>query len=97
MSQNLTLDYNNFENSKLSDEYDIKGNFKSVSEYITKNCNCVCKSIPNSNQEDMSDDAWTLSFKEDELLSKFCEKYNYSIKDDFLVKNEPEKKLKKKK
>lgn len=97
MLTKLILDYDNFENSLLSQKFDKKGGIKSFSEYVTKNCNCICLSNENDNQEDMSDDSWSLTFKDQACLSSFCLKYNFSVENGLLIKiqNNKKKKLKK--
>lgn len=86
MSEILILNYDNFENSILSQEFDKKGGMVSFSEYATKNCNCVCKFNDTDNQEDMLDDSWTFMFKDNESLSAFCTKYKFSVENGNLIK-----------
>lgn len=86
MTEKLILDYENFEDSLLSQEYDKKGGIKSFSEYVTKNCNCSCSFNETDNQEDMSDDSWILTFENKEILSDFCNKYNFTVKNNSLIK-----------
>lgn len=88
MSEILTLNYDSFENSLLSQEFDKKGGMNSFSEYVTKNCNCVCKFNDTDNQEDMLDDSWTLIFKDQESLSAFCTKYKFSVENGTVIKTQ---------
>jgi hypothetical protein len=94
MSEKLILNYDNFENSLLSQEFDKKSGIKSFSEYVTKNCNCVCTFNDTDNQEDMDDDSWILTFKDQECLSNFCVKYNFSAENCLLIRTQNNKKLK---
>lgn len=87
MLEQYILNFENFEDSLLSKEFDNKSGLKSFSEYVTKNCNCICLFNENDNQQDMEDDSWILTFKNKEELSKFISKYNFYIEDSFLIQN----------
>lgn len=86
MSEKLILDYDNFENSLLSKEYDKKGGIKSFSQYVSENCHCICQFNDNDNQEEMDDDSWILTFKNKEDISSFCVKYKFSNENGLLIK-----------
>ncbi len=83
----LNLNYEDFEDSLLSKEFDKKAGLKSFSDYVTQNCNCICVFNDNNNQEEMDEDSWILKFKNKEDLSKFSSKYNFCIENSFLIQN----------
>ena len=96
MSEILILNYDNFENSLLSKEFDKKGGMISFSEYVTKSCNCICKFNDTDNQENMLDDSWTFIFKDKASLSVFCTKYNFFVENNTFIKTHSSTNTKKK-